>query len=82
MLTHPLCFVSKSQYKLWREALMSGNEIANICTDCTPSYKAQMVKQSRCHKPKTVFAIDADGFIEGFSDGKQHRFTTRQLIAA
>lgn len=62
----PLCFCSRRQYELWREAAESTDLAgSDYCTDCTPVYQAEMYAAGRCRYPDTWFDRDADGFVEG-----------------
>lgn len=74
MRKHPLCFVSKAQYKAWQEkALKSEDAPSGYCTDCTPEYQTQMIVAGKCEYPGTVFDTDEDGFVEGTRPGVKKR---------
>lgn len=67
---HPLCFHSNRQYQQWQKAAARSGEADHLhhsgyCTDCTPEYQSEMIRQFRCKHPGTTFKHDADGMIEG-----------------
>jgi len=65
---HPLCFDSKTQYRIWKNAgLLTGGVSSGICTDCTPEYQKEMLLQNRCMDPTVKFGIDDDGMVIGYT---------------
>lgn len=66
----PLCFSSTRQYRLWRStaARMPPGD-SDYCSDCTPQFQAQRIRQRRCGYPGTTFHQGADGFVDGVRPG-------------
>lgn len=64
--SHPPCFDSASQYRQWLylETQSAGPRDRNVCLDCTPEYKDQMLKENRCTHPETRFVIWANKYKE------------------
>jgi len=65
MMEYPACFDSFEQFRLWKEAARAASPGGSyICSDCTPKYKEDMIKQKRCAKPLTRF-IRVEGELVG-----------------
>jgi len=60
----PECSTAE-EYRLWRHSAREVYAAYNFCTDCTPEYKEQMLREGRCEKPDTIFLQDKDGFTFG-----------------
>ena len=60
----PECSTAE-EYRLWRNSAREVYAAYNFCTDCTPEYKEQMLREGRCEKPDTIFLQDKDGFTFG-----------------
>lgn len=53
MTDYPACFSSAKQYSEWKLlAIKSGLQSMSICTDCSQSYQANMVRLRRCESPE------------------------------
>ena len=70
VVTAPLCFHSPEQMARWYQAAARARDPGELrhsdyCTDCTPEYQAQMMKEGRCAHPETTFNEDDDGFVVG-----------------
>ena len=64
-MIRPACFDSEEQFKLWRLAAKISHPGGSwICSDCTPTYQAKMIKEHRCEKPLARF-IREDGEVVG-----------------
>jgi len=66
----PLCFVSPRMFDLWTKADRSVPEktrCENPCRDCQPSYQLRMKKLKRCAHPETMFAVDQEGGVYGYT---------------
>jgi hypothetical protein len=62
----PKCFESKKQYSGWLEEARTAPPRYGFCTDCTKSYKEEMLSQGRCSYPSIVFRADpTTGEVEG-----------------
>lgn len=73
------------QYKEWRLTAMSAMPPPKswFCTDCTPSFQRQMIKQKKCDHPYIKFDNFVDG-IEGYVDSDDqdvHKITIYSLSA-
>lgn len=60
----PRCFTSVEQWLSWFEVK---SDARSPCVDCTPAFKARMVKARRCDRPETLFVRNAAGEPEGVS---------------
>ncbi len=66
----PRCFSSAAQYKVWRlSAQLVKPGDSRYCTDCTPEYQSDMIRQQRCAHPGTTFHVTSDGFLDGVRPG-------------
>lgn len=57
---YPSCFNSVDDYLVWKYLALKTvkKKLAdNICMDCSPEYKREMVKQGRCQHPETKFFV-------------------------
>lgn len=45
---------------------VESRNLVPFCEDCTPDYKAAMLKQGRCIRPDSGFREDEDGFVAGY----------------
>ena len=63
MTWKPACFDSAEQWDGWRllARIVPPNQKNGFCEDCTPSYKAEMVKQKRCMYRGVRFVIRREG---------------------
>lgn len=62
----PTCFPTRRWFLIWLELWTQRDDQASgFCVDCTPIYKARMVKQGKCEFPKVTFDTDSDGFTRG-----------------
>ena len=55
---YPPCFESQEQHKnyMWSMARVGlPMDCNNYCLDCTRDYKVQMLAESRCKHPETIF---------------------------
>lgn len=60
----PACFSSLQQYRNWKASakrVRPGD--SHYCTDCTPQFQSDMIRQRRCGYPGTTFHVDVDGFF-------------------
>jgi hypothetical protein len=60
----PLCFADMESYDTWVELAKTSYAVAGPCTDCTPEYQQEMIKQKRCENPDIRFKI-VDGEYQG-----------------
>lgn len=60
----PLCF-TPAQWVSWRNGPGVPNPIDYACQDCSPDYKARMMRVHRCSWPCVEFFIMPDGTMEG-----------------
>lgn len=67
------CATSDQLYE-WRKMarLLAPPKDSWFCTDCTPSYKLEMMRQNRCERPEIKFRRRDDG-IEGFVPSRHNR---------
>lgn len=66
----PVCFSSAKQYRTWRSTaarIPAGD--SQYCTDCTPQFQRQRIREFRCGYPGTTFHLGADGFVDGVRPG-------------
>lgn len=67
----PRCFESEDQWDefqmLW--ALSNRGTKPNMCHDCTPEWRNQMIRADRCAHPETVFVMN-DGEVVGVNGSK------------
>ena len=70
-LPMPDCFDETEQWKqyqkLWR--MSKGTARVDVCFDCLPHYRDEMIKAGRCAHPETVF-VEADGEVVGVNGKK------------
>lgn len=70
-LPMPECFDNAEQWsqyqKLWR--LSKGSARLDMCYDCLPHYRDEMIKAGRCTHPETVF-VEECGEVVGISGRK------------
>jgi hypothetical protein len=78
----PLCFSSTSQYRAWRSMAMRVSPgDSQYCTDCTPQFQAERIREFRCAYPGTTFHVSSDGFIDGVRPGCRTRPRERSAQA-
>lgn len=60
-LKTPRCFETAQQWQLIRRGCVYMRSMGKLspkftyCTDCTPEYRDQMVREERCAFPRTTF---------------------------
>lgn len=70
-----LCATSE-QYRVWVQAARGTSPPPCwFCTDCTPAYQSQMLKENRCLHPEIKFRDDPDDpqMTEGYVETDYHR---------
>ena len=89
----PKCFDSKLQHRAWKEQAAVCNPLPsfNVCTDCTPEYKLEMMMQKRCENPhidfveRTSTVKTRDGtmtftFLEGYPNMERYKLYRKRGI--
>lgn len=66
-MTFPKCFESQQQFDAWKDADYKIYQSTRctptpVCTDCTPTYAAQMRLEGRCEHPEIKFVRFKDSF--------------------
>lgn len=78
----PPCFPDHETWKAWvRLARLEPPGRAGHCTDCSPTYQAQMIEQGRCERPDIVWWL-VDGQYEGHLPPKRKKSEREVLTAA
>jgi hypothetical protein len=73
----PKCADSEIQYKEWFWFARHAPAQHGFCTDCTPEYQAQMIREYRCENPAVFFKqVGSGGFVGVLSDGSDLLETT------
>lgn len=70
---HYYC-ATDEQFNEWRRAawLSRPPDVTWFCTDCTPSYQRQMIKQNKCQRPQIKFKYHEEDGWEAYVPSKQN----------
>jgi len=64
--TFPLCFADQESFDIWQELARNAYAVTGPCTDCTPEYQQQMIKEKRCENPDIRFKIVEGEYVGTF----------------
>lgn len=55
----PACFATYDAYIDWRRTALRAKEAASPCSDCSPTYRTQMLAFGLCHEElvRTTFVL-------------------------